>query len=118
MMSARTSLAGQRGAGARTIALIGVSNGRLRSDVVRPAVNVYGRTSIGSAGDSPDSHAPRGRVHTTHECGAAGRLDDGTHAFDENGHLVTDLTDVAGRGCQRREIGAVADAHEQQVPVL
>jgi len=50
--------------------------------------------------------------------GPAGGLDHAAHPFDEDRHLVADLTDIAGRHRQRRQMRAVADPHQQQVAVL
>jgi hypothetical protein len=59
----------------------------------------------------------------THRLGALGSgtpggLDDAANPFDENGHLVTDLTDIAGRGGQCGQVRAIANPHQQQIPVL
>ncbi len=50
--------------------------------------------------------------------GTAGRLYDAANPLDEDGHLVADLTDIARRGSQRGQMRAIADTHQQQVPVL
>src|SRR6185312_1486329 len=82
---------------------------------VRPAVSVYGRTSWGSSVSSrSQSSIGRSRVLRGASCG----LDHGAHAFHQNGHLVTNLADVAVSGRQRRKVGTVADAHQQQIAVL
>src|SRR6478752_4289842 len=114
----RASLLGQRGGGGGVTASTDASSGSSTPESVRPAVSVYGRTRLGSSTFSLPSGATWSMRRSRVLWGAPRGLDDGPHPFHQNRHLVADLADVAVVDRQRREVGPVADPHQQQVTVL